>query len=166
MRNRCIIQIEALWRLCLEAYAIAMQAKQLRDAGADDGSVRTDLGSRQNQAGIDISNAVTGVAHAFQGFAQKDDGIRALPFRIGRRKENADVWRGNRSEQRIRDGVEKNVAIRVPAESFVMRQRDAADLQGNLWPELVRVEAVADADRRFRVSSFRFRVSSFRFQVV
>ena len=91
MRDRCIIQIEALRRFCLEANAIGMQAKQLSNAGADDGGVRTDLGSRQNQAGIDVSNAVAGVAHAFQSLAQEEDGIRALPFRIGRRKESAEV---------------------------------------------------------------------------
>ncbi len=158
MRDRCIIQIEALRRFCLEANAIAMQAKQLSNAGADDGGVRADLGSRQNQAGIDVSHGVTGVAHAFQSFAQEDDGIRAFPSRIGWRKERADVWRRDRPEQRVRDGVEQDVSVGVPAQAFVMRQRDAADLQRNPRAEFMRVEAVADAAGRFRVSSPRFQV--------
>ena len=85
--------------------------------------------------------------HALQRLAQKDDRIRAFPLRVGRRKQRANIGRGDGPEQRVGNGMQQHVAVGVPAQSLVMRQRDAANLQRNARTKFVRIKAVADAGR-------------------
>jgi hypothetical protein len=120
--------------------------------------VRTDFRRGEDQAGVDIGDAAAGVAHTSQGFAEKDGGIRVFPFGIGRREERADIGGGDGAEQGVSDGMQQDVAIGMAAQALVMRQGDPADLQRDSGTELVRVKAVADSGRRFRVSSFGFQV--------
>ena len=80
-----VLKIEALGSLCLEADAIAGHAERCRDTRANCARMGTDLGRGQNQAGVDVGQGVTRVPHPLQRFAQGEDGIRALPFRIQQR---------------------------------------------------------------------------------
>ena len=93
MRQRGILQIQSLWRFRLQSHAIARQVQQLSDACADRGSMGADFRRGQNQAGVHICDRIAGVVYSFQRFAQKYDRIRALPLRIGGRKQRADIGR-------------------------------------------------------------------------
>lgn len=110
-----IFQFESFGRFCFQAYAIVVHMEQLRHAGSDDGGVGADLGRGQNQAGIKVGHAVTRALHALERFAQEDDGIRAFPFWIRWRKQRTDIGRGDRPEQRVGNGVQQDIAVRVPA---------------------------------------------------
>src|ERR1700730_7299126 len=97
----------------------------------------------QNQAGIDIGDGVTGLAHALQSFTQEDDRIRALPSRIRRRKQRADIRGGDCPEQSVGDGVQQDIPVGVSAQALVMGKRDPANLQRNPGTKFVGVEDVA-----------------------
>src|SRR5213595_1522434 len=53
--------------------------------------------------------------------------------------------------------MEQDIPIGMSAKSFVMFELDAANFQRNSGTELVGVESVANANRKFRVLSFEFR---------
>ena len=93
--------------------------------------MRADLGSSQNQTGIDICDSISAALCSFERFSKKNYGIGVLPLRIRRRKKCADIWRGHGSKQSVGDRMEEDVSVRVAAESFVVRETDSADLQGN-----------------------------------
>ena len=50
--------------------------------------------------------------------------------------------------------MEQDIPIGMSAKSFVMFELDAANFQRNSGTELVGVESVANANRKFRVLSF------------
>jgi len=61
------------------------------------------------------------------------------------RRDDSEQHAEHRAEQRVGDGVQKNVAIGVTAQAFVMGECDAANLQRNARLEFMGVEAVTDA---------------------
>src|SRR5581483_3913388 len=69
----------------------------------------------------------------------------AFPLRIRGREQGPDIRRGYGAQQRVGDGVQQNIAIRVPAETPGVIEDYPADLQRNSPLELVRVPAITDA---------------------
>ena len=169
MRQSRILQIQALRGLRLQPHAIVIHSQQLGNVLSNLRRVRTNLRRSQNQTGIQIRYAITRVPHPLQRLAQKNHRVRAFPLRIRRRKQSPNIRSRNRTQQRIRNGMQQNVAIRMPAQPAIMRQRNSADPQRNPCPKFMRVKPIANANPWFRggrARGFTFRVSSFRFQVV
>src|SRR6185295_16017969 len=63
----------------------------------------------------------------------------------------ADVAERGRAEQRVADRVRQYVGIRVPGETLVVRDLDAADHQLAAGDEGMHVEALADPHARFLI---------------
>jgi hypothetical protein len=148
MRDGGVLQVQPLRSLRLQSNAISAHSQQLRYAYPNRQSMWSNLWSSQDQAGIKIRHAISRIVYALQRFAQKDNRIRALPLRIRGRKERADIRRSHGPKQRVSDGMQKHIAIRVPAQTSVMGKQDAANLQRNPWLEFVRVKAVPDSQRQ------------------
>jgi hypothetical protein len=84
--------------------------------------------------------------YALQRLAKKYGGVCAFfHCAIGRRKERSNVGACDGAEQRVGDGVQQDVAVRMAAETLVVLQMDAPDLERNSGLELVRVVTLADA---------------------
>jgi len=147
MRDGRSVKIEPLWSLRLQPNTITLNAEQLRHPRANRCSVRTDLRSRQDQARIEVGDRVSGVVHSLQRLPQKDHGVGAFPLRVRGRKQRSNVWRRNGSEQRVGNGVKQDVSIGVTAESMVVLESNAPDLQWNARAEFVGVKAVSNASR-------------------
>ncbi len=107
--------------------------------------MRSNFWRGEDQGGVQVGDVVAAVPHPLERFAEKDDGIRALPPGVRRREQSSDIRRSDGAEQRVCYCVQQHVTIRVPAEAFVVRQRDAADPQRNPRAELVRVKSVANS---------------------
>ena len=148
MCNRCVVQIESLGSFRFETYAVDRDSGQYRDARADGGGVRADLGSSQNQTGIDICDSISAALCSFERFSKKNYGIGVLPLRIRRRKKAPISGAAMAPSKASVIAWRRTVSVRVAAESFVVRETDSADLQGNASPEFVRIEAVTDASLR------------------
>lgn len=104
-----------------------------------------DLGSLQDEGGIQVGDCVVCGFYAGEGFLKKDGRVGILPLRVGGWKEGADIRAGNGSEERVGDGVEKNVAVGMASEAVSVGQGDATDLEGDGGFEFVGVPTVADA---------------------
>src|SRR5262249_55246173 len=98
--------------------------------------------------------------YPLQGFFQKDRRVGAFPLWIRRRKQRAYVGSTNRAEQRIGDGVQENVSVGVAAESLVVMDRHASDLERHAGHELVGVPAESDAVGRFHLACSLRRAAS------
>lgn len=98
MRNGSVVSAKPLGRLRFKADATGMHSQQLRDSRSNRRRVRSNLWRAQDQAGIDICDLISRIIDALQRLPQKNNGIRALPLRIRRWKQDAYIWGGNRSQ--------------------------------------------------------------------
>jgi hypothetical protein len=87
---------------------------------------------------------------------QKHDRIRTLPLRIGRREQGSNIGSRNRTEESIGNGMQKNIAIGMAAQTFVVVELHASDQQWNAGLEGVRVPAKSDARCQVRWVCFHF----------
>ena len=78
--------------------------------------------------------------------AQQLPAVRVLVRRVAGGELPADVAEARRAEQRVDDGVEEGVAVAVPQQALVVRNRDAAQHQRAALDEPVNVVAVPYAD--------------------
>ena len=115
---------------------------------ANSSGMRTDFRLCEDQCGIKVGNLVARTFYSSERFFEEHCRIGALPLRIGRREQRANVRRSHGSQERVRDRVQQNVAIRMPAKALGIVERDPANLQRNSGLELVRVPSVANADAR------------------
>src|SRR5260370_41767062 len=153
-----VFRVQSLRGFGLQPNTVRGNAQQLSEANANHASMRADLRRRQDQTGIHVGDGISSLTHAFQGLAEKDYRVRILPLRVGWGKQRSDIGCGHGSEQRVSDGVEQDIPIGVSAKSQAMGELDAANFQRNSGTELVGVESVAQANRKFRVLSFKFGV--------
>ena len=147
MSESCILKIQSFGSFCLKPNAIVRHAEQFGYTGPNRGCMRPNLRSRQNQTGIDVADFIFRIPHSIECIAQENRRICALPLRIRRREESADIWSSDCAQQGIRDGVQKNVAVGVATQTLVVRKGDPANLQRHASTELVGIEAVANAGR-------------------
>ena len=145
MRNDGIGEVETFRCLGLKSHAFRGDAEQFGHAPPDRGRVRSDLRCYQNQAAIKIADVVSLSPCSRKRFVQKDDGIRSLPSRVRGWEQSTDVGCSDRTQQRVRDGMQQDVSIGVAAQALIVRQHDAPDLQWNSGEEFVGVESVADS---------------------
>src|SRR5580704_17222856 len=109
--------------------------------------MRANLGRGKNKRRVYIDDHITGSPHTSQSLAQKNGGVRALPLRIGRRKQRANIGRGDGPEQSIGHRMQKDIAIGVTTEAFRMSQSDSPNLERNSSFEFVRIPAESDSHR-------------------
>ena len=148
VRNRSIICAHAFRRFGFHPHRTQRDAQQCRNSSAYRASVGTDLRSREDESGIHVNHSIAGGFHAPERFLEKYSRVRAFPVRVRGRKKRANIRRGDCAEQRVCNGMQKNVSVRVAAQTFGVCQRDSANLEGDATFELVGVPAVADASSR------------------
>src|ERR1700756_2852586 len=147
MRDSRSIQIESLGSLRLQPNAITVNPEQLRHPRANHCRVRADLWSGQNEAGVDVGNAVSGFVYSLQRLTQKDYRVGAFPLRIRGWKQRSNIRRCDRPQQRVGNGVQQHVTIGVTTESLVVLESNPPDLQRNAGAEFMGVEAISNAGR-------------------
>jgi hypothetical protein len=76
--------------------------------------------------------------------AQEVAAVRPLVAFIGVREMPADVAQRGGAKQRVADGVQQHVGVRVPVEPLVVRDLHAADDQLAAFHQRVHVEALPD----------------------
>ena len=64
----------------------------------------------------------------------------------GTRKMPADITKASRSQNRIGDRVQEHVRIRMPIETFIKWNRDAADDEWSASHQRVNIKGLADAN--------------------
>src|SRR5271155_67831 len=117
-------------------------------------SVRTNLGRSKNQRRVYIDDGVTSRLNPLQSLVQENRGVGSLPLSIGRRKQRPDIRRSDGSEQRIGDGVQKYVTVRVAAQAFRMIQSPPANLKRNASLEFVRIPAKTNSHAETSATDF------------
>ena len=109
--------------------------------------MRANLGRGKNKRRVYIDDGITGSPNPRQSLAQENGGVRALPLRIGRGKQRANIGRSDGPEQSIGHRMQKQVAIGVATEAFRMSQGDSPNLEWNASFEFVRIPAESDSHR-------------------
>ena len=103
------------------------------------------LGAARTSVVSMLTMRVAGVLQLFQSQVEKDGGVGVFPARIAGREKAANISRGHGAQQRVGNGVEQHVAVRVAGQSLGMINRHAAKAQGHTGLEFVRVVAKSDA---------------------
>ena len=123
------------------------QAQASRRAGcASSVEMRRDLGSFGNECGVDVDDASHRGRRGFRPRACED--VRAADAAdgfVGVRKMMADVARRNRAEQRVGDGMDQHVGVRVSFQSFGVWNLHAAENQRTAFHQ--RMHVVPDAGK-------------------
>src|SRR5271166_175316 len=127
MRDGCVVMSHAFRGLCLNSHTVRSDAKHLCDAFLDCLRVWPNLGRGEYQRAIDIPHGVPPRSDLVHRFANEHRRVSTLPFWIARWEVTADVSSGYRPQQRVRNRVEKHVAIRMARQSAVMGQHDSPD---------------------------------------
>ena len=76
------------------------------------------------------------------GMFEKLRRIGPAPLRIAGREMRADIAFGNRAEQRVGDGVKRNIGVAVAGQAAIMRNQDAAQ------PQLLALGKPVDVESR------------------
>src|SRR5215472_3442674 len=100
----------------------------------------------ENHSGIYVRDTVPGLGGERARVLEKPQAARALPARIRVREMHADVACGYGSENRVGDGMRKNVCVRVAFEAEFGRYRHSAEDQGSSGDDSMRIPALADAN--------------------
>lgn len=158
VRDCGVVEVQAFWSFGLHADCFRFDVQQFGEALADCGRVGADLGSGENQSAVDVQDTVAGVGDVAHRLLDEDDGVCALPSRIARREEGADVSGGDGAEQGIGQRVQQHVAIGVSSETVGVRDGDSADAKRNSRLKFVRVETVSDSHGRYKVQGTRCKV--------
>ena len=148
MRDSGVVGAHAFRGFSFDPNLIRLYAQQLGNARLNSFCVWDDLRFGKNQSGIDIAHPVSGKPYLFQRFFKEDDRVRALPFRICRRKIAADITGSHCSEQRIGEGVKKNIAVGMSGESFFMSDINSTNFQRYASLEFVGVPTVTDSHKK------------------
>ncbi|MOA19102.1 hypothetical protein D3C78_1394590 [compost metagenome] len=86
-----------------------------------------ELGRLGDHRAVDVADLQPRGAHAPRGFHQQLHGIRALELRVGVGKVPADVPQRRAAQQRIGDGMQQHVGIRMPEQAHAVGNFHAAD---------------------------------------
>src|ERR1700678_747670 len=140
-----VVGAHALGSFGLNPYLRRLDAQQGGDVLLNGGGVRSDLWSGENESAIDVADLVAGLVDQLQRLLDEDGRICAFPLGIAGREIGSDVAGGNGAEQRVGDGMQQDVTIRMTGKSSVMRDGETADFERDAVFELVGVPTVADA---------------------
>src|SRR5271165_6702131 len=126
---RDVIDVETFRSFGLDANIGWAHVQEFGDALAKFGGDGTDFWRGQDQRGVNIQNAITGVLNFFESQVEKDGGVGVFPAWIARRKEAADVSGGDGTKERVGYSVQQNVAVGVAGQALRMIDGKAADLE-------------------------------------
>ncbi len=106
-----VVEAEAFGGFGFNADLIEFHAEQIRDADAHFSGYRRDFGCGQDERGVHVDDAVTGVLDLFEREVEEDGGVGVFPARVVGREEGADVAGSDGAEQGVGDGVQEYVAV-------------------------------------------------------
>ena len=119
--------IDAFMRLAFHIHALALAAQQPSDVRGNRIPVRANFRPLADHRAIDVANLKTCSVHPLNGFAQENRRVGAIMFRIVVREELPDVWKSERTEQRIRDSMQKRITIGMSNRSARSFDADSAE---------------------------------------
>lgn len=120
--------------------------------------VRCHLGTFGQDDRVQVADFHARVMNAPDRFDQKVDAVAATVGWIVVRKQPPDIFRRDRSQQRVGDRVQQHVGVAVPDRMHLGRHIDPADPQRTAVTKPVRVVPESDA----KGEGFRFQGSGFR----
>ena len=131
----------------LDADRTCIHAERCGNVCPHGGNMRRELRLLSNHGRINVDDPVAVRRQHTADKRQKVQRIRALVGRILVRKVLADVAERRRAEQRVRDGVQQHVRIRMPEQPERMRDFHAAENEVTPRHKAVHVIAVPDPKR-------------------
>ena len=117
------------------------------------------FGALEHHGDVDVVDDPAGGRHVLQHGAQQRHRVGVAPQLVGVGEVLADVAEPGRAEQRVDDRVGQHVGVRVPRETSLAGDLDAAEDQRPAVGEAVGVDADAAAHRHPIGSSRRSRPS-------
>ena len=103
------------------------------------------LGASADQGHVDIGDAAAARAHQPRRMLDEEAGGGAPPLRIGGREMRADIAGAAGGEQRVGQGMQRDIGVGMSGQSLVVRDRDAAQRHMVARLEGMDVVAVAGA---------------------
>ena len=132
-----------------DAYALRRNAEGCADVFPHRFTVGKDFWCLGDEGGIDVNEFQIFLRKKLAAFFENFQRADIFAEILARRKIIADVGFSHRSEHCVRDGVAKDISIRVAVESVGVRNLDSAKDEWAVFRELVNV--VADADQNFKL---------------
>ena len=139
---------QLLGGLGLHVDLIHRQAQRLRDALAHGRDVRTQLGRLRDHGAVDVADLEAGLAHAARDLGQQHQRVRAFETRVGVGEMAPDVAQRGRTQQRVGDGVQQHVGIRMAEQALVWGICHPTDDQRATGHQRMHVPALTDAKRK------------------
>ena len=137
MSDGSVVCPHTLGSFGFDADTLGGDVKQSRYAGPNCQSMRAYLRSRKDQRGIYVGYREARLLRPPESLLEKDCRVRALPLRVLRRKQRADIRCRDRAKQGVGQSVQQDVSIRMAAQSLRVRQCHPADLEWDTSLELV-----------------------------
>ncbi len=128
--------------LHVDVIHMALQIFRQEDAHLRD--VRRHFRRLSDNRDIEVTEAVSFGADTFPGFAQQLAAVRALESRIGIGEQLADITQRRSAQQGVGRGVQRNVAVGMGQQTFVVRDANATDHQRAFAAEFMYVKTVTD----------------------
>ena len=105
--------------------------------------MRCHSGRLRDDGGIEIDDAITGIAEQTGNLAQQGPAVGTLVARIGVGKVAADVAQRGGTEQGVAKSVQQHIGIRVPVQTFFECNRHSADDQRPACDQRVYIESLS-----------------------
>ena len=99
----------------------------------------------RNDGRIDVHDGPRSIGKHASHFSQQNAAVRTLVACIGIRKMPANVTQASRPEQRISDGMQQHIRIRVSVQPAIKRNVHSADDELAAKYQCVNIEACAYA---------------------
>lgn len=158
--------IDALVRLSLHVDPIDGDSKAVREPRPHRELVRADLGALQNDGRVEIDHRPPLRVRTPYGLLKEHGGVLRLVAGIGVREELPDVRESERTQNRVRDGVEEGVPVGVGDRASIVGEPDPAQHKGLARAEGVSgfepVEVVPVSDAEIGEGRSRGRTRRFR----
>jgi hypothetical protein len=100
-----VVEVQTFGGFGLDAYLIDPNSQEIRDMGAHFSGHWKDLGSGQNERGVDVHDLIAGVLEFFQGEIEEDGGIGVFPAGIAGREEATDIAGSHSTQKSVSDRV-------------------------------------------------------------
>ena len=139
-------EAEALGGGRLHAHPLRSDPEQGGEPRRHGRAMGSDLRPFADEGNVDIDDAPAPRGHQVAGMGGEKRGIRAAPLGVRRREVLADVAGGERPQNRVDQGMQSHVGIRMAGQGEIVGDINAAEAHLVARAEAVHVEAGAAPD--------------------
>ena len=135
---------EALEALALDVHGVGTHAQDRGHARAHGRAVGGDAGALGGDHHVGVDHPPARRLDQLAGGGEQRGAVGVLPARVAVGEEASEIVQARRAEERVRQGVQHRVAVRVPLGARGVGQLDAAEDAAAARDQAVQVEARTD----------------------